>query len=78
MRRVANRLKTLKWSSIQGTIITTLLLVVCCQSALLAISLISHMPFPFALSLFCTVCFLISGILRILIIVRPENKSRRF
>ncbi len=77
MRRVSKRLKALKWSSIQGIVITTLLMVIGCQCALLGISAYSHMPFPFTLSLFCTLCFFVSGVLRILIIVRPENRSKR-
>jgi len=71
------RLKEWRWGSIQGIIITTLSLIILCQCTLLAISSISHMPFPYELSLFCTICFLISGVLRIFIILKQENQSRK-
>jgi hypothetical protein len=78
MGRVTKRVREGRRSSIQGVVIMTLLLIIICHCALLVISSISHMPFPYTLSLFCTICFLISGILRVYIILRPENRSKKF
>ena len=65
-------------ASIKGTISITLLLIIICYSILLVMSYISRAPFPFMLSLFCTACFLVSGALRlVLIIYRPHRGRRR-
>jgi len=63
-------------SSVQKTVIATLLLVIFSNSVLLALSSIGHIPFPFALSLFCTMCFLVSGILKIFLVFRPGSGPR--
>jgi|GEM_PF-2263298 hypothetical protein len=65
-------------ASVKGTISVTLLLIIICYGVLLIMSFVSHAPFPFMLSLFCTGCFLISGALRlVMVIYRPPKLRRR-
>ena len=66
--------------SIKGTISITLLLIIVCYGVLLIMSSVSRAPFPFELSLFCTACFIVSGGLRLALIInrpRRRGKSRR-
>jgi len=65
-------------ASVKGTISITLLLIIICYCVLLVMSYISRSPFPFALSLFCTACFMVSGALRlVMIIYRPRRRGPR-
>jgi uncharacterized membrane protein len=64
-------------ASVKGTISLTLLLIIICYCILVIMSIISHSPFPFMLSIFCTVCFLISGALRLMMVIYKPSKPRR-